>query len=206
MRIKRNRIVLLFFVVIATLAFINNVNARGGVFCIKPKQEIIETVDLTTEDSVSGSVLVHGGTVDFYVKERDSQNVLLTINSTSSSNFNFTKIEDGFYTMHIVNPSNDSSLSVTLDYSIKFDVELALNVVFTANAGVMRVAVLFWKPKDNPLDSWDIVFRRVQEVFVIGPQACKTLAELISTLRNGMPLFYLLIGLIFLFPSTKRYA
>ena len=199
-----------FLLAIAILGtLVENGKARGGVYFARPQQDAVETIDLGTAVSVSGSLFVHNGTVDFYVKS-PTNSVILLINSTQNTEFKFSKGGDGNYSLHISNPSKDSNVSVTLDYGLKFLVELSLSVVFSASVGMAHVLppTLVIPEADDTLDSLlEEGVKRGRRI-IVWFCADKILCDLVSFLRNNVPLLSLglFLGLIVKFPRHCRKA
>ena len=102
-------------------------NAKSGVFVIGPMQEATETVELVVSQSssanVCGKVSVINGFIDFYVTS-PSGNIILCYNKTSFNCFNFSAVENGTYTLHLVNTWSENDVTATLDYGVNFEIVL----------------------------------------------------------------------------------
>lgn len=101
------------------------VNARGGVFVIKPRQEVTDSVELMVSDATSvevyGNLSVADGFVDFYVTSPSGM-VLLCYNKTAFSTFKFVANENGTYVLHLANRWSQSNVTVRLHYRVHWKI------------------------------------------------------------------------------------
>lgn len=92
-----------------------------------PMQEVIETVELKVSKNmqvdVCGNISVINGFVDFYVIS-PSGNTILCYNEVLFCWFNFSAIENGTYTMHLMNIQSEDDIVVTLIYGLNFKVSV----------------------------------------------------------------------------------
>lgn len=150
--------------VLLFIFFIPHVNARNCTFVISPMREVTETVDLTVYESmhvdVRGNISVDNGSfVNFYVTN-PSGNIIFCCNKTSLCCFNFSAIENGTYTMHLVNTA-ENDVTVTLSYGVNFKVVLqqTLRIIPTIQATVVSPSP-FW-------DVWGIIIESLKVIIPV---------------------------------------
>lgn len=143
--------------VFLAISFMGKVDARGGVFLIEPKQEVIDSIELTVSDktsaNVSGNVSVAEGFIDFYVTS-PSRIVLLCYNKTAFNRFNFAAEENGTYVMHLVNTWSTNNVTATLNYGVNWEITLQakINVKFSTDVTTKTVLVT-----PSPIDIHEIL-------------------------------------------------
>lgn len=139
------RLILLLTIVLLLALGIFTAKARGGVFVIKPTQEVIEHINLGVSDEVFGNLSVTDGFIDFYVTS-PSGVTLQSYHSIANTSFSFLADENGTYSIHLNNTYQTSDVTVTLDYAVHFKVVLQENINIGLSTGVAKVV--------SPLQPW----------------------------------------------------
>lgn len=137
MKIGQSLILLLTIVSLLGLG-VSTVSARGGVFVVKPTQEVIEDVNLGVSDEVFGNLSVTDGFIDFYVTS-PSGVTLQSYHSIANTSFSFVADENGTYSMHLNNTYQTCDVTVTLDYAVHFKAVLQENINIGFSTGVAKV-------------------------------------------------------------------
>jgi len=135
---------------------IDSVKATGRTFIISPMEEVIDTRILSPPGKVSGNFSVENGTIDFFVTS-PSKDVILCFDKTGKADFNFSILENGNYTMHLVNSYSLANLAVQLDYSIKLKVCCQIPIGFASSVGTVSVIA------PSPFD-WTPIWRIIEAI------------------------------------------
>jgi hypothetical protein len=138
--VNKRKLLPVLLTVFLGISFLGKVDARGGVFLIEPKQEVIDSIELTVSDktsaNVAGSMSVANGSIDFYVTS-PSGIVLFCYNNTDFEKFNFTALENGTFVMHLLNTQLTNNVTATLDYGVNWKITLQAAMTFHATSNTV---------------------------------------------------------------------
>jgi hypothetical protein len=137
-KIVRLGLILLLTTVLLLALGISTAKARGGVFIVKPTQEVIEDVNLEVSDEVFGNLSVSDGFIDFYVTNPSGATVQ-SFHYIANTSFSFVADENGTYSMHLNNTYQTCDVTVTLHYSVLFKVVSQVNMNVGFSTGVAKV-------------------------------------------------------------------
>jgi hypothetical protein len=137
-KIVRLRLIVLLNIVVLFALVTQSASARGSIFVVKPKQVVVEEVNLEVSSEVVGDLSVGNGIIDFWVAS-PSGVVLFCDQKIANKSFSFVAKENGSYTMHLSNTYLTQSVTVTLNYGINMNITVAANINVGASAGVARV-------------------------------------------------------------------
>jgi hypothetical protein len=159
---------ILFSVIVLLLALgTQAASARGGIFVVEPKREVVEEINLSAGAGVSSEVVgdlsVTNGSIDFWITS-PSGVVVLYDHKIANNSFGFVAKENGNYTMHMSNTYLTQNVTVTLNYGINMNIIAVanLNVGTSASVGVARVVAPPPPPPgvDDPRPNLDDLYER----------------------------------------------
>ena len=137
-KIVRFRLIVLLNIVLLFVLVTQTASARGGIFVVEPKREVVEEVNLEVSSEVVGDMSVSDGFIDFWIAS-PSGIVLLCDHNIANRSFSFVAEENGNYTMHLSNTNLTQSVIVELKYSVNVRITVGANINFGASAGVATV-------------------------------------------------------------------
>jgi hypothetical protein len=146
MQLKKGSLPLFLLLTLSLLATACTVSADIGTFQILPLQQQTITLNLNNGDSVSGTVVVNGqGLIDFWISDPQDINVT-NYGNVGQTDFSMNAQTSGTFTLHMLNTSADSSVSVTINYNATYRIlgmpqELFLVLVIV---GIALLFIIVW--------------------------------------------------------------
>lgn len=156
-------------------------SARGGIFVVEPKREVVEEVNLSAGAGVSSEVVgdlsVTNGSIDFWITS-PSGVILLYDKKIANSSFSFVAKENGNYTMHLSNSYLTQNVTVTLNYGINMNITAVVNINVGMSTGVATVVAPppLWPDIEDPRPNLDNLYERYLN-FLKTPEILRILRE-----------------------------
>jgi hypothetical protein len=146
-----------FFVfVLAAVLSIPCASAKGGVFVIPPKQEVIEDINATITQTLSMSVAGNvsaNDTINLYILS-PAHTELLCCNTINQTEFNFEPKENGTYQIHLVNTHSDEMVTAALSCGFNYQLISIAKLQLNSQAGASIISTQPISPP-NPDDPRD---------------------------------------------------
>ena len=146
MQFRKGSILLFLLLTFCLLSTSYLVNADTGTFQVQPLQQQTITLNLNNGDSVTGTIVVNGqGMIDFWISDPQGMNVT-NYGNVGQTDFSMNAQTSGNFTLHMFNPSANSSVSATINYNPNYTIlgmpqELFLLLVIV---GIALLLIVVW--------------------------------------------------------------